>query len=87
MKVIRLVHMLVQLALILALTYVLASVWLASNWSEQLWTQLNGEIFSGTDPGLASDLELVLVVLSAFAISVVLVLALRHAFKALKRAA
>jgi hypothetical protein len=54
----------------LALTWLLVTLWFRSRCSEATWTWLNGRLSAGTDPGLASDLELVLAVLIGLGVSV-----------------
>lgn len=46
-------------------TYLLARIWLNSRWSERVWTWINATLGSGQDPGFASDVELVVVVVCA----------------------
>jgi hypothetical protein len=46
----------------LALTFLLTKAWLESLVSERLWTFINNQLSSGANPGLTSDIELVVVV-------------------------
>ncbi|VFR44630.1 hypothetical protein BRI6_0579 [plant metagenome] len=67
-----------SIALTLALTWVLARAWFQSALSERLWTWINGQFDAGAKPGLASDIETVLVLVVSLALSVSAVLLLRR---------
>jgi hypothetical protein len=68
---------LIRIALTLALTWVLARAWFQSALSERLWTWINWQFDAGARPGLASDIETVLVLVVSLAVSVCAVLLLR----------
>jgi hypothetical protein len=59
---------------VLLLSYVLAHLWLNSPWSEAVWSHLNQWIENGQNPGLVSDIELVLVLLCALVLATSVVL-------------
>lgn len=63
-----------RLMAVLLLTYFFAQLWLRSWGSERFWTWLNSLISDGTNPGLASDIELLIVLAVALAAAVVVVL-------------
>jgi len=54
---------------VLLMTYGLVRLWLGSAGSERFWTWLNARLSGGTDPGLASDAELVIAVAAALGLS------------------
>jgi len=55
--------------LVAGMTYLLARIWLNSRWSERVWTWINATLGSGQDPGFASDVELVIVLVCAAALA------------------
>lgn len=68
---------LARIALTLALAWMLARAWFQSAASERLWTWINWQFDAGARPGLASDIETVLVLAVSLAVSVCAVLLLR----------
>lgn len=54
---------------IVLMTYGFVRLWLGSAVSERFWTWLNARLSGGTDPGLASDVELVIVLAAALGLS------------------
>jgi hypothetical protein len=60
-------------AAVLSMAYVFTRLWLSSMWAEWFWTWLNNQLSAGQNPGLASDVELIVVLVCAFALSVGLV--------------
>ena len=60
---------------VLLLTYLITRWWLGSPWSERYWTWLNHQ-FGGQNLGLASDVELVTILLLALVASIGLVAAM-----------
>ncbi|AKU10458.1 AtzA [Azoarcus sp. CIB] len=54
------------------MTYLFARIWLNSSWSERVWTWINATLGRGQDPGFASDVELVIVLVCAAALASVL---------------
>jgi heme A synthase len=66
---------------VLLLTYSFTRLWLGSAWAELVWSQLNQWIDSGENPGLSSDIELVVSILVALLLSSAAVLLLIKAFK------
>ena len=71
-----------SVGLVLALTYLFTSLWLNSAWSESFWTWLNLQISAGQNPGLASDLELIVTLVCSLVLSAVAVLFLFKAWSA-----
>lgn len=61
----KLPHRALFVAFVLLLAYFFARVWFASAWSEHFWTWLNDALSAGVDPGLASDAEMIIVLLLA----------------------
>jgi hypothetical protein len=66
--------------LVLLLTYSFTRLWLGSALAESVWSQLNQWIESGQNPGLTSDVELVVSVLAAFILASAIVLFLFKLF-------
>lgn len=60
-----------KIATMLALTYLTTRLWLGSWWSEKFWTWLNHHLSAGEDPGLASDVEFIIVLVVTLAASFV----------------
>jgi hypothetical protein len=60
-------------AVVLSMAYVFTRLWLSSIWAEWFWTWLNNQLSAGKNPGLASDVELVVVLVCALVLSVSLV--------------
>ena len=58
-----------QALLVLLATYFITRWWLGTAWSERYWTWLNGKV-GGQNPGLASDVELVTILLLALVVSI-----------------
>lgn len=65
-------RMLIATAVVIALTFLLTKAWLESLVSERLWTLINNQLSIGENPGLTSDIELLVVVLAAALISAAL---------------
>lgn len=57
-----------KLVAVFALTYLFALIWFSSDWSESYWTWLNA-LLGGQRLGLASDLEILSVLLGLFVFS------------------
>lgn len=66
-----------QALLVLLATYFITRWWLGTAWSERYWTWLNGK-FGGQNPGLASDVELVTILLLALVVSIGVVITTFH---------
>lgn len=64
---------LLKVFLVLLLTYFITRWWLATAWSERYWTWLNS-LFGGQKLGLASDVELVTVLMLSVLFSVFVVI-------------
>ncbi len=75
---------LIKTFLVLALTYVITRWWLGTGWSERYWTWLNSK-FGGQNLGLASDVELVTVLILALLISIGVVMLLFHIFQYIRK--
>lgn len=71
--------------IVLSMTYIFTRLWLGSAWSEHFWTWLNNQLSAGFNPGLTSDLELIVVLIGAFALSVSLVLMMCKGWNAATR--
>lgn len=63
--------------LVLLATYFITRWWFGTAWSERYWTWLNGK-FGGQNPGLASDIELVTILLLALVISIGVLITIFH---------
>lgn len=73
MKVLRITA---RFAAVLLLTYLFTRLWLQSSGSERLWTWLNSRLTEGADPGLASDIELLIALAGALTGAIVVVYSL-----------
>jgi hypothetical protein len=60
-------------AIVLSMAYGFTRLWLSSMWAEWFWTWLNQQLSAGENPGMASDVELVFVLICSIALSVLLV--------------
>jgi hypothetical protein len=66
---------------VLLLTCSFTRLWLGSAWAESAWSRLNHWIDGGENPGLSSDLELVVSIVVALLLSSATVLVLDQVFK------
>ena len=66
----------VRLAAIAVLTYIELRLWFGSAMSEAVWTWINQILSSGANPGLASDVEVVLAAAVAIAVAIAVVVVL-----------
>ncbi|WP_194720633.1 hypothetical protein [Noviherbaspirillum malthae] len=67
----------VFLLVILLFTGLLARWWLSTGMSESIWTWINGLIESGQNPGLASDIELLVTLVCELLVSTIGVMLIR----------
>jgi hypothetical protein len=57
----KIYRFLIAAVLVLALAFLFIKAWLESLVSERLWTWINNQLWSGANPGLTSDIELLVV--------------------------
>jgi len=74
----------VKIFLALLITYLITRWWLSTEWSERYWTWLNNK-FGGQNLGLASDVELVTVLILSLLISIGVVMLLFHTFQYIRK--
>lgn len=77
MKLAQLVQRIAILLLIPLFAGLLTRWWLSTSMSESIWTWINGLIDSGQNPGLASDIELLLTLACALLVSATGVMLIR----------
>lgn len=65
----KLLQRIAFLLLILLFAGLLTRWWLSTSMSESIWTWINGLIESGRNPGLASDVELLVTLVCALIVS------------------
>ena len=56
----RALEFLLRIASTLVLFYSITKIWLSTPASEILWTSINSKIKNGAEPGLSSDIELII---------------------------
>jgi len=81
----------VRIFFVLFITYLITRWWLGTWWSERYWTWLNSVFvrldhnYPGGNLGLASDVELLTVLILSLLISVGVVMLVIHAFQYIQK--
>jgi hypothetical protein len=70
---------------ILLFAGLLARWWLSTGMSESIWTWINGLIEIGQNPGLASDIELLVTLVCALLISTIGVMLIRPLLSCIRK--
>jgi len=81
----KLLQRIAFLVLILLFAGLLTRWWLSTSMSESIWTWINGLIERGQNPGLASDIELLITLACALLVSTIGVLLIRPLLSCIRK--
>lgn len=70
---------------ILLFTGLLARRWLSTGMSESIWTWINGQMERGQNPGLASDIELLITLAGTLLVSTAGVMLIRPLLSCIRK--